>query len=98
MVGSDAGEMIHVQSDINEALGSETYVHFTLDSPPVVTPDIEELLADSGLNVESLGDATKFTARISPDVSVPDGSELDLVVDTEKLHFFDVDTSDKIGV
>jgi multiple sugar transport system ATP-binding protein len=95
---SDAGETIHVQSDINEALGSETYVHFTLDSPPVLTPDIEELLADSGLDAKSLGDTTKFTARISPDVSVPDGAELDLSIDTEKLHFFDVDTSDKIGV
>jgi multiple sugar transport system ATP-binding protein len=94
----DPSRTIHVMSDINEALGSESYVHFRLDSPPVVTPDIEELLADSGSTVDALGDTTKFTARISPDVAVPDGVELSLVVDTEKLHFFDLDTSDKIGV
>ncbi len=88
---------ISVTSDVNELLGSETYVHFVVDSQPVVTPDIEELLADAGTDVASLGDKTKFTARVSPDVDVPDGSSLNLVVDTAKLHFFDIETSDKIG-
>ncbi|NHZ70693.1 MAG: sn-glycerol-3-phosphate ABC transporter ATP-binding protein UgpC [Proteobacteria bacterium] len=88
---------ISVTSDVNELLGSETYVHFLVDSQPVVTPDIEELLADAGTDVQSLGDKTKFTARITPDVDVPDGSSLNLVVDTAKLHFFDTETSDKIG-
>jgi len=88
---------IRVKTDVNELLGSESYVHFVLDTPPVVTPDIEELLADSGTEAESLGDQSKFTARVSADVSVPDGSEVDLVIDTDKLHFFDLGTSDKIG-
>ena len=88
---------IRVKTDVNELLGSESYVHFILDTPPVITPDIEELLADSGTDPETLGDTTKFTARVSPDVPVPDGSEVELVVDTSKLHFFDIDTSDKIG-
>ena len=88
---------IRVKTDVNELLGSESYVHFVLDTPPVLTPDIEELLADSGTEAESLGDQSKFTARVSADVSVPDGSEVDLVIDTDKLHFFDLETSDKIG-
>ena len=88
---------IRVKTDVNELLGSESYVHFMLDTPPVVTPDIEELLADSGTEPASLGDQSKFTARVSADVSVPDGSEVDLVIDTDKLHFFDLATSDKIG-
>jgi len=90
-------ETIRVTSDVNEHLGSESYVHFQLDSPPVVTPDIEELLADSGQNADSLGETTSFTARVSSDVDVPDGSTVDLVVDTAKLHFFDLETSAKIG-
>ncbi len=68
-----------------------------LDSAPVVTPDIEELLADSGQDAESLGDSTKFTGRVSSDVDVPDGSSVDLVIDTAKLHFFDIESSGKIG-
>ena len=88
---------VKVKTDVNELLGSESYAHFVLDTPPVITPDIEELLADSGTDPASLGDQSQFTARVSADVPVPDGSELDLVIDTSKLHFFDIDTSDKIG-
>ena len=88
---------IRVKTDVNELLGSESYVHFGLDEAPVITPDIEELLADSGTDPETLGHETRFTARVSPDVSVPDMSEVDLVIDTSKLHFFDIDSSDKIG-
>jgi len=83
---------------VNENLGSESYVHFYVESPPVITPDIEELLADSGLDPDSLGDRTKFTARVTADVIVPDGATVDLIVETGKLHFFDILTGDKIGV
>jgi multiple sugar transport system ATP-binding protein len=92
-----ADRTITVTTDVNELLGSESFVHFFVDSEPVVTPDIEELLADSGLDASSLGDRTKFTARVSPDVPVPDGGEISLVIDTEKMHFFDESTSERIG-
>ncbi|MCZ7531856.1 MAG: sn-glycerol-3-phosphate ABC transporter ATP-binding protein UgpC [Acidimicrobiia bacterium] len=90
-------ETIEVESLVNELLGSETYVHFELPSPPVLTPDVEENLRDQGLDASSLGDTTKFTARISPDVDVPDFTQLRLAIDTPKIHFFDAETSDKIG-
>jgi len=92
-----AERTIHITTDVNELLGSESLVHFTLPTPPVVTPDIEELLADAGSDAVALGGDSKLTARVSPDVPVPDGSDVDLVLDTAKLHFFDVDTGDKIG-
>jgi multiple sugar transport system ATP-binding protein len=92
-----ADRTITVTSDVNELLGSESFVHFFVDSEPVLTPDIEELLADSGQDASSLGDRTKFTARVSPDVPVPDGGELSLVIDSEKMHFFDESTSVRIG-
>jgi multiple sugar transport system ATP-binding protein len=92
-----ADRTIRVKTDVNELLGSESYVHFGLDSAPVITPDIEELLADAGTDQETLGHETRFTARVSPDASVPDMSEVDLVIDTSKLHFFDIESSDKIG-
>lgn len=62
-----------------------------------MTPDIEELLADMGSDVESLGEITRFTARVSVDAQVTDWSPLDLVIDTTKLHFFDSATSNRIG-
>jgi multiple sugar transport system ATP-binding protein len=72
-------------------------VHFTIHQPPVITPDIEELLLDAGTDSSSLGDDSKFTARVSPDVSVDNFATVKLVVDTAKLHFFDPATGDKIG-
>ncbi|MEN8041081.1 MAG: sn-glycerol-3-phosphate ABC transporter ATP-binding protein UgpC [Actinomycetota bacterium] len=97
IAGEQPDRTMRVKTDVNEHLGSESYVHFHIDSPPVITPDIEELLADSGQDAESLGDRTKFTGRVSSDAYVADGDEINLVVDTAKLHFFDIESGDKIG-
>jgi multiple sugar transport system ATP-binding protein len=75
-----------------EQLGSEAFVHFYKDSPPVLTPEIKELLADQGGDPESLGHETKFTARVNPDMAPRNGDEARLVVDTSKIHFFDKTT------
>jgi len=82
---------------VAEMLGYETFVHFELQAPPVVTPDIEELLADTGADVASLGDTTKFTARVTSDVPVSLGQQLTVTVDTTKLHFFDPATGLRVG-
>jgi len=82
---------------VAEILGSETFVHFEIDTPPVVTPDIEELLADTGATVASLGNTTKFTARVSSDVVVSLGTEMTLTIDTAKMHFFDPATGLRVG-
>jgi multiple sugar transport system ATP-binding protein len=94
----DPDRTIEVVTDVNEMLGSETFVHFSLNEAPVVTPDVEELLADSGADVSSLGSETKFSARVSADFDVPNGSSVRLVVDTSKIHFFDPDSGDRIGM
>jgi multiple sugar transport system ATP-binding protein len=78
-------------------LGTDTYVHFTVNRAPVVTPDIEELLADIGRDVSSLGETTNFIARVSPEAKVKHGDTVDLVVNTAKLHFFDPSTGERIG-
>jgi multiple sugar transport system ATP-binding protein len=83
--------------DVTEVLGSETYLHYMVPVAPVVTPEIEELLADTGADAASLGSETKFSSRVSSDVTVPTGSTARLVVDTSKLHFFDPETGKRIG-
>ena len=97
IAGSDGGRTIRVQVEVTEMLGAETFVHFSGKRPPVITPDIEELLADTGQDISSLGDTTKFVARVSPDVQVKRGDEIDLIVDTARLHFFDPTTGHRIG-
>ena len=88
---------LQVRVEVTEMLGADTYVHFTVDRRPVITPDIEELLADTGQDVSSLGDSTNFIARVDPDVRVSHGDVVDLVVDTAKFHFFDPATGIRIG-
>lgn len=98
VAGPDPERALQAHVDVTEMLGADTYIHFTVDRPPVITPDIEELLADSGQNASSLGDTTNFIARLSPDVGVRHGDVVDLVVDTSKLHFFDKTTGLRVGV
>jgi multiple sugar transport system ATP-binding protein len=95
--GPMAEEIIKVRVELTEMLGSESYVHFNLDEAPVVTPDIEELLADTGADASTLGTETQFTARISADVMANTGDEIHLAMTTGKMHFFDPDTGDRIG-
>ena len=87
---------ISCKVNLVEQLGSEAYVHFELDSPPVITPDIQELLEDQGTDEESLGSSTKITARVNPDLAPRTGEEARLVVDTTKLHYFDRDSGTAI--
>jgi len=97
VAGDGAGRTMTVTADVTEMLGSETFIHYEVDLPPVVTPDIEELLADTGADVSSLGSTSKFASRVSSDVSVAAGDSVDLVVNTAKLHFFDPTTGGRIG-
>ena len=95
--GPDPDRTLTAKVEVTEMLGAETYVHFTVNRPPVVTPDIEELLADTGQEVSSLGDTTNFIARVSPDARVSRGDDIDLIVDCAKLHFFDPKSGFRVG-
>jgi multiple sugar transport system ATP-binding protein len=97
VAGSDPDRTLRAEVEVTEMLGADTYIHFTVNRAPVVTPDIEELLADTGRDSSSLGDKTNFIARVSPDINVSRGDTVDLVVDTAKLHFFDPATGERIG-
>jgi multiple sugar transport system ATP-binding protein len=97
VAGAAPEASIKVNVDVAEVLGSETFIHFEMHSRPVITPDIEELLADSGADPSTLGDTTKFSARVSSDVPVHSMDTLDVVIDPDKFHFFDPDTGQRIG-
>jgi len=97
IAGQDPDRTLKAVIEVTEMLGADTYIHFTVDRPPVITPDIEELLADSGRDAASLGKTTNFIARVSPDVDIRHGDSVDLVVDTTKIHFFDPATGARIG-
>jgi multiple sugar transport system ATP-binding protein len=97
VAGDSPGRMMEANVDVAEMLGSETFVHYQVDTPPVMTPDIEDLLADTGADIELLGDQTSFSSRVSSDVVAGPGDHINLVVDTSKMHFFDPGSGLRIG-
>jgi multiple sugar transport system ATP-binding protein len=93
---STSERLIEVDIELTEQLGSEAFVHFELASRPVVTPELRELMEDEGTDVDSLGDTSKFTARVDPDHAPRAGERTSLFLDTGRLHFFDPDTGQVI--
>ena len=83
--------------DLREALGSDVVVHFMIAAPPALTEDVKELVVDVGQDVlqkvqkNAEGGEANVVARLNPRTRVQQGDRLELVVDTERLHFFDPD-------
>src|SRR5437867_4951147 len=85
---------------ITEALGSEILAHVEMKATPVVTEDVvegavvdeaeHELAAD--LLESANGNRSTFVGRFDPSSQVRPDDEIELVVDTEKLQFFDLET------
>jgi multiple sugar transport system ATP-binding protein len=90
-----AGRRLEVTVELREALGSDIVIHFTLAAPPAVTDDVRELAVDVGhealerIEHTAAAGETPFVARLSPRSRVATGGRVELVVDTERLHFFD---------
>ena len=86
--------------DVREAMGPETFVHFTVDAPPVITEDIKELAADSEalelLEEEAEARKSRFVARLSAQTRAREGERVELAVETSSLHFFDAETGQGI--
>jgi multiple sugar transport system ATP-binding protein len=97
---TDAPEDRRISStvDLREALGSEVLVHFTVQAPIVLTEDTRELAVDVGTEaLEDLEERAKearsvFVAQLSPRTRLREGDRLEVVVDTNRLHFFDPGT------
>jgi len=99
--GNGAGWVrIPVRANVTEELGSEINVLFTIDAPPVEHKDTVAAAHDGDDEETTLpltGDKSLWTARVNARSHVRPGQEIELVVDTHNLHFFDVDSGLSIG-
>jgi multiple sugar transport system ATP-binding protein len=78
---------------LTEALGSEIVVHVSIDAKPALTEDVRELAEDLGEDLDKEAEAmTTFVGRISPRSQVREGEAAELAIDTDALHFFDLQT------
>jgi multiple sugar transport system ATP-binding protein len=78
--------------DLVEALGSELLIHFTTDARKIVNMDVAEPEAD-GLSKGTLVRAGEGIARVKSRSQLVAGQRVRLVVDPDRLHFFDPNTN-----
>jgi multiple sugar transport system ATP-binding protein len=86
---------------LTEALGSEILAHVEVHAKPVVTEDVvegavvhaeEQEVAADLMGESGNGARATLVGRLDPASRVRPDSDVELVVDTEKLQFFDLET------
>ena len=88
--GAPENSTLDATVSLTEALGSEIVVHFDLDVSKVVTEDTQLLEKDSGASDTGLHtEHNRFVASFGPRSRVRINDKIQVVVDTERLHFFD---------
>jgi multiple sugar transport system ATP-binding protein len=93
----------HVQ--LTEALGSELVTYVTMLGRPVehdavlegAVYEAEEQAAVVEINVGAREGEMSICASLDPESHAREGQDIELAVDTSRLHFFDLDTADAIN-
>ena len=85
---------IDVRVEVIEELGSDAFVFFEVDSPPIIVDEAvaaEDQEATLIANQRSL-----FAARVDPRTEARVGETLRLAIDPSRLYFFDPDTGESL--
>ncbi|HZO98637.1 MAG TPA: sn-glycerol-3-phosphate ABC transporter ATP-binding protein UgpC [Gaiellaceae bacterium] len=93
--GADGAARIAVAVDIREDMGSEVFLHFAVDAPPVKAEALRELVGDEAVeaaDVQTHHHGSPFIARVGRDTAAREGERAELAVNTRLLHFFDLET------
>ena len=94
LVPSANGSSLPVRVTLAEALGSEVIAHFPLGG--VVATPAAEVPSDVPSVEPAPGSGAVLTARLSPRSGARTGQPLRVVIDLERLHFFDPETDQAI--
>jgi multiple sugar transport system ATP-binding protein len=100
--GSNPDSRLPIIVDLREGMGSDVYLHFTIEAPPVFTEDTRELASDidekalAELKEKASERRNTFIARVGPETKAEVGKSLEIHVDTRKLYFFDPATGNSI--
>jgi len=98
----DPGAMFPVVVNLREGVGSDVYLHFTIEAPPVFTEDTRELASDidakalEDLKAQASESKTTFITRAGSATTARVGEQCEIHVDTRKLYFFDPATGQSI--
>jgi len=89
-----------VTIDLREDMGSEIFLHFSIDAPHVATEDVKDAVeadeALAALEEQAVRSGTPFVARVDRESRAREGDRVEIAVDTRQLHFFELETGDAI--
>jgi multiple sugar transport system ATP-binding protein len=86
-----AGAEFVSRADVVESVGSDKYVHFSLEAERASSPELEELAADAGTTDLSTS-GVELVSRLPADSRAAEGEPVRLWFDVERVHLFDPGT------
>jgi multiple sugar transport system ATP-binding protein len=94
LIGSEMrgrGATFRAQIEVLESMGAELYAHFTVETDQTIeSQELAELAQDAGAGeVPSSGEEGRIVARLEPASRATEGQEIELWMDTSKIHLFD---------
>jgi multiple sugar transport system ATP-binding protein len=90
-----AGRRLSAHVDIREDMGSEVYVHFGVGGKAVRGADVRAAVGEEAVEVAEVK-GNVWVARVDRDTAVEERGNVELVVDTTRLHFFDPESGEAI--
>jgi multiple sugar transport system ATP-binding protein len=97
--GASDDRRIAATVDIREDMGSEVFVHFGVAAPPVRGKDVQAAVGADAVEAtaqQSARQGSLFVARLDRGTRAREGDRIELVVDPDRLHFFDTETGEGI--
>jgi len=85
-----SSQTFEARIEVLEALGSDSYAYFTVDSPRISSSELEELADET--SVASSAEGVQVVARLGAATAIKQGQQARLWVDTSQLHLFDPET------
>jgi multiple sugar transport system ATP-binding protein len=92
------GATFKAKLDLLEALGAEWYAYFHLEGTRVESEHLTEVAADAGLEEIPSAQAgdTSLVARLNEMSEISEGDEVELWLDTRRVHLFDPKSGDNL--
>jgi multiple sugar transport system ATP-binding protein len=97
LVGEQPGPTFEVTVDLLESMGSELYAYFDVETGGATSEQLEELAADTGAELGTGGDSAQVVARLDAASGARKGESIKLWLDPERIHFFDIDSGERIS-
>ncbi len=101
--GAPSERRLHATVKNVEALGAELIAHLEISGKPVLTEEVKEVAADlddtaiADLEAEAHDAKLPLVGRFAVESRARTDQPIEVVVDTSRIHYFDIDTGNAIG-